>query len=82
MNLAQAREQNLDVYMFPKNRNDLRSRLRDSLGSTGRVVTEFEEEIAGFTLLVLAVTRKPREESAEVKARRKTIRDFIHQEEA
>jgi hypothetical protein len=59
MTLKEARERNLDCYFFmkPEVRTEF---LRTFHEVTGRETFEFEEVYKGFTLLVGAVTPRPR----------------------
>jgi hypothetical protein len=81
MTLELARKQNLDVYMFPHYRQDLQARTADVLRNFGRVVTEFEAEIAGFKLLCVAASQRAGEVAPVLKERRKkTVREFIQEQ--
>ena len=80
MNLEQARKQNLDVYIFPHYRRDLQEQTATGFRNFGRVVNEFEDEIAGFKLLCVASTQRPGEVAPVLKARKKTVREFIQEQ--
>ena len=79
-NLTEAREQNLDVYMFPLNQRNLIENLRQVLSGIGREAIEFETEVAGYKLTVVAVAPRVGIIAPEMKKRKATVREFIQGE--
>lgn len=73
MTYAQARAENLDVYHFDA--AVTRGEFADNMRANHRTVTEFEEVVAGFTLLCLAVSQ--RAEYGQIAKHVKTVRQFI-----
>jgi len=79
-NLTEAREQNLDVYMFPPNQRNLIENLRQVLSDIGREAIEFETEVAGYKLTVVAVAPRVGVIAPEMKKRKKTVMEFVQGE--
>jgi hypothetical protein len=59
MDLATAKLQNLDVYIFPAYRQDLQNTVANTNKLQGRLVHEFPEYIGSTLVLCVAVGPRP-----------------------
>lgn len=80
LTLEKLRERNLDVYLFPPNRQDLLDTIATGARNSGLEATEFETEIIGFKLIGVGVSKRKGVIAPFMKQRKKTAREFIHAE--